>query len=134
MSIVQPVISQAVIDEISSYINSYRQLHQSPPLVWDSAISAFSQQWSYYLVSKNLFQHSTTKIYGENLALFQGYGTDILTLFKTAVDSWYSEGKNYDYSNPNFSSTTGHFTCLIWKGSTKFGMGISINSGTIILL
>jgi hypothetical protein len=130
MSIVQPTISQSVIDEISTYINGYRASHHSPPIIWDATIAKYSQQWSYYLISNNLFHHSGTKLYGENLALFQGYGTDVISLFKNAIDQWYGEIKNYDFNNPGFSSSTGHFTCLVWKASTNFGMGISINSAT----
>jgi hypothetical protein len=130
MSIVQPAISKYIIDEITLYINSYRARHYSPPLTWNPNIANFSQQWSYYLVSNNLFKHSGSASYSENLAMFQGYGTDILMLFKKSIDSWYNENENYNYSKGQFSSDTGHFTCLVWKSTTSFGMGISINSAT----
>jgi len=78
----------------------------------------------------NLFEHSGSSIYGENLAYFQGYGSDTITLLKKAIDNWYNEVSLYDFKNPGFSSKTGHFTCLIWKSSTKFGMGISLNIDT----
>ena len=114
--------------EITNYVNNYRAKHQSPPIVWDDTISSFSQQWAYYLLSNNLFQHSGSALYGENLAYFEGYGSDIITLLKKAVDNWYNEISLYDFNNPGFSSGTGHFTCLIWKSSTRFGMGLSINT------
>ena len=128
MSFIQPSISQQLIDDITSYVNSYRMKNQSPALAWDSKVASFSQQWSFYLANNSLFQHSGSQNYGENLALFQGYGNDTLTLFKTAIDMWYAEIKDYNFNNPQFSSATGHFTCLVWKASTTFGMGISINS------
>lgn len=130
MSILQPIVSQSIIDEITAHINTYRTQHQAPPLLWDSNIAKFSQQWSYYLAANNLFEHSNNNKYGENLALFQGYGNDTITLFKNAIDAWYNEVIKYDFNNPKFSSQTGHFTCLVWKSSTNFGMGISINSIT----
>ena len=114
--------------EITNYINNYRAKHQSPPIVWDDTIASFSQQWAYYLLSNNLFQHSGSALYGENLAYFEGYGSDIITLLKKAVDNWYNEISLYDFNNPGFSSGTGHFTCLVWKSSTRFGMGLSINT------
>ena len=118
------------ITEISNYINTYRAIHQSPPLTWDDTIASFSQQWSNTLLSENRFQHSGNESYGENLAYYEGYGTDVMTLLKKAVNDWYNEYTVYDYNNPVFSAATGHFTCLVWKSSTRFGMGISIDTAT----
>lgn len=129
-SIRQPVITSDQITEITNYINAYRAKNQSPPLTWDFAIAEFSQQWSYYLVSNNEFKHSGNNLYGENLAYFQGYGSDIMGLLKKSIDLWYEEITLYNFNNPGFSHATGHFTCLVWKSSTKFAMGISINDAT----
>ena len=119
------------IAEITKYVNVYRAKHQSPPLNWDAPIATLSQQWADYLDTYDLFQHSTnTSKYGENIAFYKGYGVDIMTLLKKAVDDWYNEVKSYDYNNPVFSSATGHFTCLVWKSSTTYGMGISISKST----
>jgi len=59
--------------EITNYINNYRNINQVGDLTWDDNISLFSQNWSDYLLTNNLFQHSATKLYGENLAEFIGY-------------------------------------------------------------
>ena len=127
MSIQQPTITPEQKNEITNYINNYRARHQSPPLTWDETIATFAQQWSFYLLSNNLFQHSGSALYGENLAYFEGYGYDIITLFKKAIDNWYNEITLYDFTNPGYKQGTGHFTCLVWKSSTKFGMGFSID-------
>ena len=130
MSIVQPMLSLLQISDIVQYVNMYRAKNQAPPLIWDSTIATFSQSWSYYLNSNKLFVHSGNRAYGENLAYFQGYGTDPVTLIKLSIDAWYNEISLYDFANPGFSAATGHFTCLVWKSSTSFGMGISINPTT----
>ena len=127
MSIQQPTITPEQKNEITNYINNYRARHQSPPLTWDETIATFAQQWSFYLLSNNLFQHSGSALYGENLAYFEGYGNDIITLLKKAIDNWYNEITLYDFTNPGYKQGTGHFTCLVWKSSTKFGMGFSID-------
>jgi hypothetical protein len=128
MSIQQISFTTDQKNEITNYINDYRAKHQSPPMIWDDTIASFSQQWAYYLLSNNLFQHSGSALYGENLAYFEGYGSDVITLLKKAVDNWYNEISSYDFNNPGFSAGTGHFTCLVWKSSTRFGMGFSINT------
>jgi len=130
MLIVQPNLTSQNIIDITNYINAYRAKNQAPPIIWDNTIASFSQNWSYYMTSNNLFQHSGTPIYGENISFFQGYGTDIMKLIFLAIDGWYNEISLYDFSNPGFSDATGHFTCLVWLSTTSFGMGISINKNT----
>lgn len=119
--------------DITNYINQYRKAHDSSPLIYDNDISLFSQTWSNYLLNNNLFQHSGSQLYGENLTYFKGYGTDTMTLLKLAIDLWYNEISLYDFNNPGFSEPTGHFTCLIWKSSTKFGLGFSTIGDTVVV-
>ena len=73
------------------------------------------------------------RIFSENLAYFQGYGVDELTLIKLAIDLWYNEIKLYDFNNPGFSPVTGHATALLWKSSTKFAIGFSMNKNNQIV-
>jgi hypothetical protein len=47
---------------------------------------------------------------------------------KLATQSWYDEIKDYNYGNPTFSAKTGHFTQVIWKTSTKLGVGLGFSS------
>jgi len=126
----QSVFSSGQINDIQNYVNNYRELNQSPPMLWDDGIYLFSQNWSNYMLSSKLFKHSGITSYGENIAYFQGYGTDIITLIKKSIDLWYNEIVNYDFNNPEYSNKTGHFTCLVWKSSTKFAMGITIDTSS----
>lgn len=45
-----------------------------------------------------------------------------------AVDSWYSEIKDYNFNGGGFSSGTGHFTQVVWKSSRELGVGMAKNS------
>jgi len=133
MSVDQAVFTYAQKIELTNYVNAYRAKHNSPPLVWDDTISAFAQEYSLYLVTNNLFQHSNKEGYGENLAYFQGYPNEMMTLIKKSIDLWYDEIKLYNFNYPGYSASTGHFTCLVWKSSTKFGMGYSFNNDTKVV-
>jgi pathogenesis-related protein 1 len=53
--------------------------------------------------------------YGENLYA----GTAATTGINDAVSNWMGEVVNYNYSNPGFSSTTGHFTQVVWKATKQ---------------
>lgn len=130
MLIVQPLFDPQNIIDITNYINAYRAKNQAPSMSWDNTISSFAQNWSYYMTTNNLFKHSGTYTYGENISFFQGYDTDMMKLIFLAIDGWYNEISLYDFSNPRFSDATGHFTCLVWASSTKFGIGISVNQTT----
>jgi uncharacterized protein YkwD len=135
LTLMPMAVSTNQIATITDYINQYRALHHAPPLVWDNTIALFSQYWSDYLIKNKLFQHSSTQIYGENLTYFRGYGFDPETLLKLSVKMWYDEISLYDFNKPGFSSATGHFTTLVWKSCTKFGMGFSVdtNTGTVVI-
>lgn len=59
--------------------------------------------------------------YGENVAKITG------TMFNKAGEEatslWYAEIANYSFSDPRLSPETDSFTQVVWKGTTKLGMG-----------
>lgn len=101
--------------------NAKRELHQNTPdLTWSQSLADYAQNYAdNYDCSGNLV-HSGGP-HGENLAV--GYGTT------GAVDAWYNEIDNYDYSNPGFSSNSGHFTQLVWKNTQSVGCGVKACGG-----
>ena len=40
-----------------------------------------------------------------------------------AVEAWGDEGRRYDYRKETYSESTGHFSQLVWKGTTDVGCG-----------
>ena len=42
---------------------------------------------------------------------------------QAATDLWYNEINSYDFGSPGYSESTGHFTQVVWKASTKLGIG-----------
>lgn len=103
-------------DSVLKFVNAKRSSHRSPPLVWDEALASSCQDWA----SKERFSHSGNPNVSENLFI----STLLDVTFKNAIDAWYGEEKMYLYSNPGFSSSTGHFTAMVWKSSSKVGAAI----------
>lgn len=66
-------------------------------------------------------RHRPNNKYGENIYWASGGSVD----GKVAVVAWYSEIKDYNFGSGNFSSATGHFTQVVWRGSTELGVGIA---------
>ena len=41
---------------------------------------------------------------------------------------WYEESDKYRFNSPGFSTSTGHFTQIVWVDSTEMGAGIAESS------
>eukprot|EP00116_Pleurobrachia_bachei_P017247 sb/3477509/ len=61
--------------------------------------------------------------YGENLAV--SWGTPASDVPAQSVDDWYNEIDSYNWNSPGYSSSVGHFTQLIWKGTEKLGCSVT---------
>ncbi|KAI8977364.1 hypothetical protein BDF20DRAFT_913699 [Mycotypha africana] len=106
-------LSEKSIQTILKKHNDFRIKHHAPSLKWDTTLASYAQRWS----NKCQFNHSGGP-YGENLA--SGYRS-----WADVVDAWYGEVKKYDFDKPTgFSATTGHFTAVVWKSTTKIGCGV----------
>uniref|UniRef100_A0A667Y697 SCP domain-containing protein n=1 Tax=Myripristis murdjan TaxID=586833 RepID=A0A667Y697_9TELE len=95
--------------------NAYRRTHQAPPLTFSDDLNTTAQKWADHLLSIKKLQHSNGNV-GENIY----YASR-----KEAVDSWYSEIKKYNWNSPGFNYQTGHFTQVVWEGSTELGVGLA---------
>ena len=130
MPIMQILLGETDKQIVTDHVNKYRALHGSPPLTWDDQIASFADNWSGFLLKNNGFYHSNSKLYGENLAYFQGYNATPIELIKKSIDLWYDEIRLYDFNASQYTTGTGHFTCLIWKASRLHGFGYSYNTTT----
>jgi len=125
--------TNSVYDAALKAHNEYRAKHGSPALEIDEEANAFAQKYAEKLVSKCNLIHSHDK-YGENLWAATAYGTateaflDDSENVRKAVKAWYDEISKYDFNNPGFSSDTGHFTQVVWKGSKLLGIGVKQHS------
>ncbi|MBN3323916.1 GAPR1 protein, partial [Atractosteus spatula] len=112
--------------------NDYRKKHGAPPLTLSRELSKTAQAWADHLLSIKTLQHSETEN-GENVYYAWSSAPKKLT-GKEAVDSWYSEIKDYDFNNPGFQSNTGHFTQVVWKSSLEVGVGQATDGNTIFVV
>ncbi|KAF7658799.1 hypothetical protein LDENG_00007480 [Lucifuga dentata] len=112
--------------------NTYRKKHNTEPLKLNSDLSATAQKWADYLLSKKNLEHSNTED-GENIYYASSSNPMKLT-GKEAVDSWYSEIKDYKWNSPGFSFNTGHFTQVAWKETTEVGVGLATDGHTTFVV
>jgi uncharacterized protein YkwD len=108
-------------EEILKAHNVIRGRFNLPPLVWSDKAAAVAQQWAEALLERNQFIHRPKSIYGENLFEVEG------TRFSPAqvVSQWASEARNYDYASNRCNGVCGHYTQIIWRGTSELGCGLA---------
>lgn len=115
--------------------NTYRAKHHSPKMTLSDSLNNSAQTWAQHLATIGKLEHtpSNQRQYGENLYVSYTTQTSIAagTLAHEAVKSWYNEVSSYNYANPGFSGTTGHFTQVVWKSSTQLGCGAAQGTATV---
>lgn len=92
--------------------NKARARYGANPLLWSKTLAEYAQTVSNTCV----FKHSNGQ-YGENLAI----GTNMNC--KRATDLWVAEESSWAPGS-GFSSSTGHFTQVIWKDTTQVGCAV----------
>ena len=106
--------------------NAHRKDHQVGDLVRNPEIEKIAQDYSQFLLQKGEMIHSNNTYKGYKLGenLFMKYSSSSISVTGKEADlAWYNEIKDYDFNKPGFSSKTGHFTQLVWKGSKEIGCG-----------
>jgi uncharacterized protein YkwD len=117
----KPGDAQAFVDAH----NRFRAKHCARPLAWSAKLAQIAQQWANTLRNKGCaFEHSGGS-YGENLAA----GTAGTLDPEAVVTMWYDEVSDYKFPDGGFSAKTGHFTQVVWRGTTQVGCGRSLCKG-----
>ena len=134
--------------------NRWRALHHAAPLIWSDELARYAQAWAETLVSRHpgLLLHSESRDgvrpeaaelgyggWGENLfwgsALLWSDGRREAKLDLTpqhVVDSWGNEVDWYEFGTgqcaPRAEHGCGHFTQMVWIGTTTVGCGRAIGA------
>ena len=119
------ILTETNIHETEEYINQYRNLHQVDDLVYDENISNLSQKLSIKLLKNRKLDindiNNPDYTYITYLSIKSKNNT--IKNIKQAIDFWYSENKYYNNKKSN------NFSGLVWKSSTKFGIGYAYVNG-----
>ena len=99
--------------------NAARAQYGASPLTWSDTLAAYAQQHA----SSCVFAH-TGGPYGENLAM--GYSSP-----DASVQAWMAEEPYYQ---GGFSEASGHFSQVVWKGSSQLGCAWISCSGGMYLM
>lgn len=111
-------------EDIVNYHNRVRAQHHVGDVTWSDELADFAKN---YLAGDNcVFKHSGGP-YGENIAI--GYAT-----IDDALDAWYNEEDQYNYAAGQFGENTGHFTQMVWKGTSQVGCATQDCSGRTFLV
>ena len=113
--------------------NGYRKEEHSVNLVWNSDVAAYAQEWAEYLRDNHdcELQHRSwlgmaVQSYGENLYGSSVWGMGLNTTPQKVVDAWWGEISDYDYASNSCTAVCGHYTQVMWKGSTEVGCGMAV--------
>lgn len=108
--------------------NKLRADHCVPALTWSAQLAATAQEWA----NRCVFEHRQGGKLGENLAM----GTSGAYTAASHVQGWYDEIKDYDFANhrSRTGQPVGHFTQVVWRGSTQLGCGMATCNGQDMLV
>ena len=118
-------LQQWQIESLVAQHNLYREHHGACPVTYDTALetdafgsAAFDKMCSTGVVSFNSPS-------GENILMRGGFPNVQTYDPASAASDWYclTEGC-YDYDDPKFSSSTGSFTQVVWRLSTRIGCAL----------
>jgi len=106
--------------------NVHRARHGVKLLELRMELCCAAQEYAEELAASGHFQHSADDRFGENLYWAWNSVPGWRPGGAEAVSSWYSEGAVYDYSRePPTDTPAGHFTQLVWSGSSAMGVGLA---------
>eukprot|EP00450_Noctiluca_scintillans_P029456 CAMPEP_0194549482 /NCGR_PEP_ID=MMETSP0253-20130528/95227_1 /TAXON_ID=2966 /ORGANISM="Noctiluca scintillans" /LENGTH=362 /DNA_ID=CAMNT_0039396911 /DNA_START=46 /DNA_END=1131 /DNA_ORIENTATION=- len=125
----------AAMQEVLDQHNLYRCMHDVPLFEWDTDIEARAQSWAdngVYAHSTSDFREQEGEYCGENIA----WGYRSRSGFDSTQD-WYNEILDTegglgltDTMNAPGGEALGHYTQIVWQGSTRLGCGVGRATAT----
>ena len=129
------LLSQDEKLEILDYINNYRTQHNSTKLVFDEELTSEAQKHSIIMLKNKELNFETNDEYSK--VLYSSWACRNTKMFniKHGIDECYKESKLYNFQEYTISNSKkcGNFTALIWKDSTKIGIGYAYVNAKCVL-
>lgn len=110
-------------DQVLAVHNAERAEVGAAPLTWSDKLAADAQVWADHLASTGTFEHDGNNPDGENLWMGTTGGYDYSAMAQTWADEKASfiYGTFPDVSTDGNWATVGHYTQMIWSGTTQVG-------------
>ena len=130
-------LSQQEINALLAVHNQARAEVGVAPVSYSPQLAAYAQAWADHLASIGCqLQHRPrsgpwAQRYGENIAMISGAGATA----GQAASMWYSEKSAYHGQAVTMSnlSSIGHYTQMVWRGSTQVGCGKAVCSNGYVI-
>ena len=116
--------ASALSDQVLGIHNAERALVGEAPLTWSEKLSADAQVWADHLAATGKFYHDPENAYeGENLSAGgkDAFSTAQLTQLWADEKPGFKPGVFPDVSTDGNWATVGHYTQMIWRGTTEVG-------------
>ncbi|AXI76579.1 CAP domain-containing protein [Peterkaempfera bronchialis] len=116
--------TQRFLGDALRAVNAVRARHHAPPLVLDRQLSEYAatrarevSRWEGLHGGHGGGPHPGT---AENI-YWGGGSAPVVRTADEAVASWYREVREYDFRHPGGSPSTGRFSQLVWRATTRMG-------------
>lgn len=122
---------RAFLRQVVNSVNTYRARHGARPVKLDRRLTEYAKSRAREVSSHERLREAHRGLdgeYGENL-YWTGSTEPNRLPGSAAVKAWYDEVSTYDFQAGRFSHSTGHFTQLVWRGSTRIGAARATGRG-----
>jgi len=102
--------------------NIARCMHGASPLTWSDSLASHAQSWADTI--KGDMRHGGMAFDGKHVGQNIAMGADSAAMEhedRKSVKSWMSEESSY---RGTYSSESGHYSQVVWKGSRQVGCGM----------
>eukprot|EP00775_Hariotina_reticulata_P009626 gene9626-9786_t len=126
----KPVKAKAMNPQFTTILskhNTYRSKHQAGPLQWSDYQASRAAEYA----SRCTWGHDSNAQAGENLYASSSK-SDPTGALTAAIEAWYAEVNSYNFASGGFSGATGHFTQVVWKGTTNIGCAVQDDASVML--
>jgi hypothetical protein len=117
-------------DVVRRKVNTYRQIHNSPPVAYHPGQAAIAQAEAERLLASGTSE-AVPRTEGTNVLVFSTFEGNVTDVVIKAIDAWYSGFDDYDFSKPGVSTPkTELFTRLVWKSTRRVGAGVALSNSS----